>query len=205
MVIAVPLSIGAAIYLVEYAKNQWLISAIQLACEILTGVPSIIFGLVGMLVFVQLLGLQQGILAGSLTLVMMVVPTIIRTTQEALKAVPESYREGSLALGAGKWQMIRTVVLPCAMDGITTGAILAEGRIIGESAALLFTAGFGLVLNGYVKALTTSSASLTVALYVYATERGDTNVAFAIACMLMLICLAINFLCDLAGKKLKRG
>ena len=205
MVIALPLSVGASIYLTEYAKNKKLVSLIELATEILTGIPSIIFGLVGMLLFTQLMGLKQGILAGGLTLVMMIIPVIIRTTQESLKTVPQSYREGALALGAGKWYMVRTVVLPNAVDGIVTGCILAIGRIIGESAALLFTAGFGLALNGFVKALTSSSASLTVALYVYASERGDTDTAFAIAVILIIITLIINALASFAGKKLKKG
>lgn len=203
MVIALPLSVGAAIYLTEYAKNQKLVSVIELATEILTGIPSIIFGLVGMLLFTQMMGLRQGVLAGGLTLVMMIIPTIIRTTQESLKTVPNSYREGALALGSGKWYMIRTVVLPNAVDGIVTGCILAIGRIIGESAALLFTAGFGLALNGFVKSLTSSSASLTVALYVYASERGETDVAFAIAVILILMTLLINFLAGFAASKLK--
>lgn len=204
MVIVLPIGVGAAIYLTEYAKNRKLVSLIEFATEILTGIPSIIFGLVGMLLFTQLMGLQQGILAGGLTLVMMVLPTIIRTTQESLKTVPASYREGSLALGAGKWYMIRTVVLPNSIDGIVTGCILAIGRIVGESAALLFTAGFGLVLNGFFRALTSSSATLTVALYVYASERGKTDVAFAIAVILILLTLFINFLADFAGKKLRK-
>lgn len=203
MVIALPLSVGAAIYLTEYAKNQKLVSLIELATEILTGIPSIIFGLVGMLLFTQMMGLRQGVLAGGLTLVMMIIPTIIRTTQESLKTVPNSYREGALALGSGKWYMIRTVVLPNAIDGIVTGCILAIGRIIGESAALLFTAGFGLALNGFIKSLTSSSASLTVALYVYASERGETDVAFAIAVILILMTLLINFLAGFAASKLK--
>lgn len=205
MVIALPLSVGASIYLTEYVKNKKLVSLIELATEILTGIPSIIFGLVGMLLFTQLMGLKQGILAGGLTLVMMIIPVIIRTTQESLKTVPQSYREGALALGAGKWYMVRTLVLPNAVDGIVTGCILAIGRIIGESAALLFTAGFGLALNGFVKALTSSSASLTVALYVYASERGDTDTAFAIAVILIIITLIINALASFAGKKLKKG
>ena len=172
MVIVLPLGVGAAIYLTEYAKNRKLVAIIELATEILTGIPSIIFGLVGMLFFIQMMGLKQGILAGGLTLVVMILPTIVRTTQESLKTVPQSYREGALGLGAGKWHMIRTVVLPNAVDGIVTGCILAIGRIVGESAALLFTAGFGLVLNGFVESLQSSSATLTVALYVYASERG---------------------------------
>ncbi len=146
MVIVLPLGVGAAIYLTEYAANRRLVSVIEFATETLTGIPSIIFGLVGMLLFVQRLGLKAGILAGGLTLVVMILPTIVRTTQESLKTVPQSYREGALGLGAGKWHMIRTVVLPGAVDGIVTGCILAVGRIVGESAALLYTAGFGLEL-----------------------------------------------------------
>lgn len=204
MVIVLPLGVGAAIYLTEYAENRHLVSAIEFAAETLTGIPSIIFGLVGMLIFVQLFGLGAGVLAGGLTLVIMILPTILRTTQESLKTVPAGYREGALALGAGKWRMIRTVVLPNAVDGIVTGCILAIGRITGESAALLFTAGFGLKLNGFIKSLRTSSATLTVALYVYASEQGKIDVAFAIALILMVLTLAINFAASLAGKKLKR-
>ncbi len=204
MVIVTPISVGAAIYLTEYAKNRRLVSVIELASEILTGIPSIIFGLVGMLLFTQLMGIRQGILAGALTLVMMTMPTIIRTTQESLKTVPRSYREGSLAMGSGKWYMIRTVVLPNAIDGIVIGCILAVGRIVGESAALLFTAGFGLALNGFWHSLTSSSATLTVALYVYASERGKTNVAFAIAVILILLTLLINFMADFAAKRLRK-
>ena len=157
-----------------------------------------------MLLFVQLFGLGAGILAGGLTLVMMILPTILRTTQESLKTVPQSYREGALALGAGKWRMVRTVVLPNAIDGIVTGCILAIGRIVGESAALLFTAGFGLKLNGFVKSLRTSSATLTVALYIYASEQGKMDVAFAIAAILLVLTLMINFSATLTGKKLRR-
>lgn len=204
MVIVTPISVGAAIYLTEYAKNRRLVSVIELASEILTGIPSIIFGLVGMLLFTQLMGIRQGILAGALTLVMMTMPTIIRTTQESLKTVPRSYREGSLAMGSGKWYMIRTVVLPNAIDGIVIGCILAVGRIVGESAALLFTAGFGLALNGFWHSLTSSSATLTVALYVYASERGKTDVAFAIAVILILLTLLINFMADFAAKRLRK-
>ena len=204
MVIVLPLGVGAAIYLTEYAKNRKLVAIIELATEILTGIPSIIFGLVGMLFFIQMMGLKQGILAGGLTLVVMILPTIVRTTQESLKTVPQSYREGALGLGAGKWHMIRTVVLPNAVDGIVTGCILAIGRIVGESAALLFTAGFGLVLNGFVESLQSSSATLTVALYVYASERGETAVAFAIATILMVLTFIINFAANLAAKKLKK-
>ena len=204
MVIVLPLGVGAAIYLTEYASNRRVVELIEFATETLTGIPSIIFGLVGMLFFVQKMGLAPGILAGGLTLVIMILPTIVRTTQESLKTVPQAYREGALGLGAGKWHMVRTVVLPGAVDGIVTGCILAVGRIVGESAALLFTAGFGLVLNGFVKALQSSSATLTVALYVYANERGETGVAFAIAAILMMLTFLINMAANYAGKKLKK-
>ena len=197
MVIVLPLGVGAAIYLTEYATNRNVVAIIEFATETLTGIPSIIFGLVGMLFFLQLMGLKAGILAGGL-------PTIVRTTQESLKTVPQPYREGSLALGAGKWHMVRTVVLPNAVDGIVTGCILAIGRIVGESAALLFTAGFGLELNNFLTSMQASSATLTVALYVYANERGETGVAFAIAAVLMILVLVINFSATFAGRKLKR-
>ena len=205
MVIALPLGVGAAIYLTEYSSNRHLTALIEFAAETLTGIPSILFGLVGMLLFVQKLGLGAGILAGGLTLVMMILPTIVRTTQESLKTVPQAYREGALALGAGKWRMIRTVVLPSAVDGIVTGCILAVGRITGESAALLFTAGFGLKLNGFLKSLKASSATLTVALYVYASEQGKIDVAFAIALILLALTLIINLGANLAGKRLRRN
>ena len=204
MVIVLPIGVGAAIYLTEYAKNRRVVAIIEFATETLTGIPSIIFGLVGMLFFVQLLSLKAGILAGSLTMVILTLPTIMRTTQESLKTVPQSYREGALALGAGKWRMVRTVVLPGAVDGIVTGCILAVGRIVGESAALLFTAGFGMVVNDFLTSLQASSATLTVALYVYAGERGETDVAFAIAVILMVLVLLINALAVLAGKTLRR-
>ena len=204
MVIVLPLGVGAAIYLTEYASNRKVVALIEFATETLTGIPSIIFGLVGMLFFVQKMGLAPGILAGGLTLVIMILPTIVRTTQESLKTVPQAYREGALGLGAGKWHMVRTVVLPGAVDGIVTGCFWAVGRIVGESAALLFTAGFGLVLNDFVTALQSSSATLTVALYVYANERGETGVAFAIAAILMVLTFLINLTANYAGKKLKK-
>ena len=204
MVFVLPLGVGAAIYLTEYAENRRVVALIEFATETLTGIPSIIFGLVGMLFFLQVMGWQAGILAGGLTLVMMILPTIVRTTQESLKTVPQAYREGALALGAGKWRMIRTVVLPNAVDGIVTGCILAVGRITSESAALLFTAGFGLVLNSFKDALQSSSATLTVALYVYANERGETGVAFAIAAILMLLTLVINLTANYLGRRLKK-
>lgn len=201
MVIVLPLGIGAAIYLTEYAKNRKVVAVIEFATETLTGIPSIIFGMVGMLLFTQLFGLSAGVLAGGLTLVMMILPTIVRTTQESLKTVPQSYREGALALGCGKWRMVRTVVLPNAVDGIVTGCILAVGRIVGESAALLYTAGFGLQLQSFGKALHSSSATLTVALYVYACERGEFGAAFGIAAILMLLTLLLNFAAGFAGRR----
>ena len=204
MLAALPFGVGAAIYLTEYAKSRTLVRIIEFAAETLSGIPSILFGLVGMLVFTQLMGLRAGILAGGLTLAVMILPTVIRTTQESLRTVPQSYREGALALGAGKFHMVRTVVLPSAIDGIVTGSILAVGRVVGESAALLFTAGFGMALNPFKKALETSSATLTVALYVYASERGETGVAFAIAAILLLLTLLLNAAARFAGKKLKR-
>ena len=204
MALVLPLGVGAAIYLTEYAANRRVVELIEFATETLTGIPSIIFGLVGMLLFVQRLGLKAGILAGGLTLVVMILPTIVRTTQESLKTVPQSYREGALGLGAGKWHMIRTVVLPGAVDGIVTGCILAVGRIVGESAALLYTAGFGLELVGFIKSLHTSAASLTVALYVYATEGGETALAFSIAAILMVLTLLINLSASLVGRKLRK-
>ena len=203
MAVVLPLGTGAAVYLTEYASNKKLVNLIEFAAEALTGIPSIIFGLAGMVLFSEMFGLKQGILAGGLTLVMMILPVIVRTTQESLKTVPNAYREGALAMGASKWHMVRTVVLPNAIDGIVTGCILSVGRIVGESAALLFTAGFGLVLNDFVTALESSSATLTVALYVYASERGETGVAFAIAVILMTLTLLLNFAANMAAKKLK--
>lgn len=205
MAVVLPLGTGAAIYLTEYASNKKLVNLIEFAAEALTGIPSIIFGLAGMVLFSEMFGLKQGILAGGLTLVMMILPVIVRTTQESLKTVPNAYREGALAMGASKWHMVRTVVLPNAIDGIVTGCILSVGRIVGESAALLFTAGFGLVLNDFITALESSSATLTVALYVYASERGETSVAFAIAVILMTLTLLLNFAANMAAKKLKNA
>ena len=207
MIIVLPLGVGAAIYLTEYSTSRKLPTLISFAAEILTGIPSILFGLVGMLIFIQIGGLKQGILAGALTLVLMVLPTIISNTRESLLTVPQSYREGALALGSGKWHMIRTVVLPSALDGIITGCILSVGRITSESAALLFTAGFGLKMIGFVQALQSSSATLTVALYIYASERGAYDIAFAIAIVLMALTLALNLIASKTAKKIqeKRG
>ena len=208
LIFILPLGVGAAIYLTEYARNRRLVGILEFATETLTGIPSIIFGLVGMLFFCQFLGLKASLLAGSLTLVIMTLPTIVRTTQEALKTVPQSYREAALGLGAGKWRMIRTVVLPSSVDGIVTGCILSIGRIVGESAALLFTAGMGMALNDFFGSfdqfIHSSGASLTVALYVYAKERAEFDVAFAIAAILMILTLVINLAASLVGRKLKK-
>ena len=206
LIVVLPLGVGAAIYLNEYATNKRLVRSCELATETLSGIPSIIYGLVGMLVFVQFFSLGTSLLAGSLTLVIMTLPTIIRTTQESLKTVPDGYREGSLALGAGKWYMISTVVLPSAIDGVVTGCILAIGRIVGESAALLFTAGMANEILGIAQAVKpgNSGSSLTVALYMYAKERGEFDVAFAIAVILLVLTFVINLTAKLAAKTLKQ-
>ena len=198
LVIVLPLGVGAAIYLTEYAKNKKLVAMIEYAAETLSGIPSIIYGLVGMLLFSNNFG--TSLLAGALTLVIMNLPTVMRTTQESLKTVPQSYREGAFGLGAGKWRVIRTVVLPGCVDGVITGCILSVGRILGESAALLFTAGFAHALNGIFTGLTSPGATLTVALYVYAKEEGEFGVAFAIAAILMILTLLINLSATLVGK-----
>ncbi|MGN0653728.1 MAG: phosphate ABC transporter permease PstA [Oscillospiraceae bacterium] len=200
LLFVLPLGVGAAIYLTEYAKNKKIVGIIEYAAETLSGIPSIIYGLVGMLFFCQFLGFKTSLLAGALTLVIMNLPTIMRTTQESLKTVPQSYRDGAFGLGAGKWRVIRTVVLPGCVDGVITGCILSIGRILGESAALLFTAGFAHALNGIFEGLTSPGASLTVALYVYAKENGEFEVAFAIAAILMALTLLINLSATLVGK-----
>ncbi|MBP3922513.1 MAG: phosphate ABC transporter permease PstA [Ruminiclostridium sp.] len=200
LIFVIPLGVGAAIYLTEYAKNKKLVGIIEYAAETLSGIPSIIYGLVGMLFFCQFLGFKTSLLAGSLTLVIMNLPTVMRTTQESLKTVPQSYRDGAFGLGAGKWRVIRTVVLPGCVDGVITGCILSVGRILGESAALLFTAGFAHALNGIFEGLTSPGASLTVALYVYAKEQGEFGVAFAIAAILMILTLLINFSATLVSR-----
>ena len=203
LLIALPLGVGAAIYLTEYATNKKLIRVIEYTTETLAGIPSIIYGLVGMLVFVSLVG-RSSLVAGSLTLVIMILPTVIRTTQESLKTVPMSYREGALALGAKKWYMIRTIILPSSIDGIVTGCILSVGRIVGESAALLFTAGAGkLLAGGLIKTYFSSGATLSVGLYMYAFEEGKYDVSFAIAAVLLILVLIINICAKVAKNKLK--
>ena len=206
LIVVLPLGVGAAVYLTEYARNKRLVNLISFATETLAGIPSILYGLVGMLFFTELCGLKSCLLAGALTLAIMTLPTIIRTTQESLKTVPQSYREGALGLGAGKWHMIRTVVLPASVDGIVTGCILTVGRIVGESAALLFTTGMSNELLAPWEAVLPNRAgtTLTVAMYKFAKERGQFDVAFAIAAILLILTLLINLAAQYAGKKLKK-
>ena len=206
LIIVLPLGVGAAIYLNEYAQNKKLVRVIELATETLAGIPSIIYGLAGMLLFVQFFSLGTSLMAGSLTLAIMTLPTIIRTTQESLKTVPKAYREGALGLGAGKWYMIRTVVIPCVIDGIVTGCILSVGRVVGESAALLFTAGMANELLSLSEAVQAGNAgsTLTVAMYVYAKERGQFDVAFAVAAILLVLNFRINMSAKAAAVRLKQ-
>ena len=203
-IVVLPLGVGAAVYLNEYAANKRVVGIIEYAAETLSGIPSIIFGLVGMLFFCQFLDMKTSLAAGAMTLVIMNLPTVMRTTQESLKTVPDSYREGAFGLGAGKWRVVRTVVLPGCVDGVVTGCILSVGRILGESAALLFTAGFAHTLNGLINGLKSSGCTLTVALYVYAKEQGEFDVAFAIAAILMIMTLLINFSADAIGRAFKK-
>lgn len=200
LMLILPLGVGASVYLTEYAQNKKVVEIIEFTAETLSGIPSIIYGLVGMLFFCQFLGFKTSLLAGSMTLVIMNLPTIMRTTQESLKTVPQSYRDGAFGLGAGKWRVIRTVVLPNCVDGVITGCILSVGRILGESAALLFTAGFAHALNGIFQGLANSGATLTVALYVYAKEQGEFGIAFAISAILMVMTFLINLSATLVGK-----
>ena len=205
LLVVLPVGVCAAIYLTEYAANKKVVAAIEYAAETLSGIPSIIYGLVGQMFFCQFLGMKKSLLAGAMTLVIMNLPTIMRTTQESLKTVPQSYREGAFGLGAGKWRTIRTVVLPGCVDGVITGCILSVGRILGETAALLYTAGFAHTLyNSLLDTLEGSGATLSVALYVYAKEQGEFDVAFAIAAILMALALLINLAATLTGRYFKK-
>ena len=205
LLVVLPLGVCAAVYLTEYAANKRVVAVIEYAAETLSGIPSIIYGLVGQMFFCQFLGMKKSLLAGAMTLVIMNLPTIMRTTQESLKTVPQSYREGAFGLGAGKWRTIRTVVLPGCVDGVLTGCILAVGRILGETAALLYTAGFAHTLYNSLRAtLEGSGATLSVALYVYAKEQGEFDVAFAIAAILMVLALIIDIAAALVGKYFQR-
>ena len=204
LLIVLPIGVGAAIYLTEYATNHRLVSVIEYTSETLSGIPSIIYGLVGMVFFCEFFQLKTSLLAGSLTLVIMNMPTIMRTTQESLKTVPQSYREGAFGLGAGKWRVIRTVVLPGCVDGIITGCILSVGRIMGETAALFYTAGFAHELGGFFEGMMNSGATLTVSLYVYAKEDGEFEIAFAIASILMILTLIINLTASLVQSHFRK-
>lgn len=198
MVIATPIGVGSAIYLNEYAKPGKVVTLIEYATETLSGIPSIIFGLFGMMFFGEKLGLGYSLLTGSLTLIIMVLPLITRNTQEALKTVPNTYRNGAIGLGSGKWHMIRTILIPSAMPGIITGVILAIGRIVGESAALLFTAGSAKLLpkgiDGLFDKPFQSGGTLTIQMYLSATSEGDFETAFGIAVVLLIIVLGINLI-----------
>lgn len=202
LIIVLPIGVGAAIYLTEYASNKRIVGVIEYASELLSGIPSIIYGLVGMLLFSNNMG--TSLLAGALTLVIMNLPTIMRSVQESLKTVPQSYREGAFGLGAGKWRVIRTVVLPGCIDGVITGCILSVGRILGESAALLFTAGFAHSVNGFIDGLYSPGATLTVGLYVYTKEQGEFGVAFAIGAILMVLMIIVNFMAGLVNKHFEK-
>ncbi len=205
LAVVLPLGVCAAVYLTEYAANKRLVAVIEYAAETLSGIPSIIYGLVGQMFFCQFLGMKKSLLAGAMTLVIMNLPTIMRTTQESLKTVPQSYREGAFGLGAGRWRTVRTVVLPGCVDGVITGCILAVGRILGETAALLYTAGFAHTLYGSLaETLESSGATLSVALYVYAKEQGEFDVAFAIAAILMALALLIDLAAALTGHYFKK-
>lgn len=208
LLIAIPIGIGSAVYLNEYAKPGRIVRLIEFTTEILSGIPSIIFGLFGMVFFGNVMGLGYSILTGALTLAIMVLPLITRNTQEALKTVPESYRSGALGIGATKWYMIRTILLPSAMPGILTGIILAVGRIIGESAALLFTAGSGYLLpsaaagfKGWLHKILESGGSLTVQLYL-SMSKAQYETAFGIAVVLLIVVFMINLLTNYCAGRL---
>ena len=194
---AVPAGVGSAIYLNEYARPGKLVSMIEFTMETLTGIPSVLFGLFGNVFFGEVLGLRYSMLTGAFTLMLMVLPLIARNTQEALRTVPENYRSGALGMGAAKWYMIRTILIPSAMPGILTGIILAVGRIVGESAALLFTAGSGFYLPkpgmGMVKKVFESGGTMTIEMYLQM-AKGNYDVAFAIASVLLILVLFMNFL-----------
>ena len=208
LAVVLPLGVGAAVYLTEYAKNRWLVGLVEFASEVLSGIPSILYAMIGALVFCGRLGLQKTLLAGALTLAIMTLPTVLRTTQESLKAAPDAYREGALGLGVGKWPMIRTVVLPASRDGIATGCILAAGRVVGETAVLMYTAGLSTVMQDFSSLrgmLHASGATLSTVLYVYAKERADIGTAFAVATVLLAITAVINLAVSAVGRRARRG
>ena len=208
LAVVLPLGVGAAVYLTEYAKNRRLVGLIEFAAEVLSGIPSILYAMIGALIFCDRLGLQKTLLAGALTLAIMTLPTVLRTTQESLKSAPASYREGALGLGVGKWPMIRTVVLPASVDGIVTGCILAAGRVVGETAVLMYTAGLSTVMQDFSSLqgmLHVSGATLSTVLYVYAKERADFSAAFAVATVLLVITAVINLAASAVGRRTRRG
>ena len=199
-----PLGVGAAIYLTEYAKNHRIVAAIEYAAETLSGIPSIIYGLVGMLFFCELLGFQTSLKAGAMTLVIMNLPTVMRTTQESLKTVPQSLREGAFGLGAGKMRTVFRVILPTAVPGIMSGVILSIGRIVGESAALIFTSGSGHSIPGSLVGSGSSAATLTVHMYILSNEGLHVNEAFASAVVLLALTFLINLVSGLIERRIAK-
>lgn len=208
LAVVLPVGVGAAIYLTEYAKNRWLAGLVELAAGVLAGIPSILYAMAGGIVFCERLGLGRTLLAGSFTMAVMTLPTVLRTTQESLKAVPDSYREGALGLGSGRWRMIRTVVLPSSADGVAAGCVLTVGRVIGESAVLMYTAGLTTVMQDFSTfqgIFRASGATLTAALYVYAKERADLASAFAVAAVLLLLAAALHLIAAVIRRPKRRG
>ena len=207
LIISVPIGVGGAIYINEYAKNKKLIRVIEFTTETLSGIPSIIFGVFGYIFFCTFLDLKVSLLSGALTLTLMVLPTIIRTTQEALRSVPKSYREGALGIGATKWYMIRTILLPSSSSGIITSIILSIGRIVGESAALLLVAGGSAMYmpkGSFFDQIMSSGSTLSVELYRYAYSRGDNEIGFSIAAILLIIVLILNLLARVVSKRVQK-
>ena len=199
-----PLGVGAAVYLTEYARSPLLVGAVEFAAQVLAGIPSILYAIVGALLFCDRLGLGKTLPAGALTMAVMTLPTVLRSAQESLKAVPASYREGALGLGAGRWAAVRTLVLPGARDGVIGGCVLAAGRVVGETAVLLYTAGLSTAMQDFSTwqgAARASGATLSAALYVYAKERGDLASAFAAATVLLALAGAISLAAALMGRR----
>mgnify|MGYP001110775239 CR=1 FL=1 len=207
LAVVLPVGVGAAVYLTEYAGSRRLVGVIDFAAGVLSGIPSILYAMLGVLLFCDRLGLRRTLLAGSMTLAIMTLPTVLRTTRESLRAAPASYREGALGLGAGKWSMIRSVVLPASVDGVVTGCILAAGRVVGETAVLLYTAGLSTAMqdfSGLRAAARASGATLSTVLYVYAKERADFTAAFAVATVLLAVAALLNAAAAAAGRRLRR-
>ncbi len=207
LAVVLPVGVGAAVYLTEYAGSRRLVGVIDFAAGVLSGIPSILYAMLGVLLFCDRLGLRRTLLAGSMTLAIMTLPTVLRTTRESLRAAPASYREGALGLGAGKWPMIRSVVLPASVDGVVTGCILAAGRVVGETAVLLYTAGLSTAMqdfSGLRAAARASGATLSTVLYVYAKERADFTAAFAVATVLLAVAALLNAAAAAAGRRLRR-